>query len=340
MVKLPNGKWMTSNTWDRLVDAEKEERELIAIKEKTWRYDIFAPLPFDETSDEWYVFQEMRGASASHLERIKMDFDIHHKPYYGSMNIKEIRPSDIQKYVNELKKKLAPFTLNRTVITLKSFFNWLIEEDRLERNPIKKKHLVPWVRTNQHPVWTREEAEHFLEYADGKYALENRWVYFFYKILLTTGMRFGEATALEKADIDFENSRIRINKAFCNYSKKLKLPKNNTARFATLSPKLAEELQEYFVKNAVFGPLFTNKDGEYYSYDKIRGGHYLRDVKAAGVRYCNLHNLRRFFITQYVENGGHEAQLRKMVGHASQTMTDWYLSMPENFEKISSIVNL
>jgi len=153
-------------------------------------------------------------------------------------------------------------------------------------------------------------------------------------------MRFCEALALEKADFDFENNRIRINKSFCSYAKNIKLPKNNTTRFAPLSPILAEELKDYFVKNQTFGSLFKNGNDKHHSYDKIRHGHYLGDVKAAGVRFCNLHNLRRFFITQYVENGGGEAQLRKIVGHASESMTDLYLVQPENLGKVASIVNL
>lgn len=340
-VQVPNStKFMRSHTWGKKLDAQREERELIRQKEMGNALNLFAPLPFNESADEWMKFQKMKGSSASHLERISVDMKNYFKPCFGFKDIKQIKPSDIQAFVNEAKKQLAPYTLNRMLKTLKSFFNWLIEEDRLLRNPIKKKHLLPPNRTNLRPVWTKEEAEQFMNFLDQKYKDNKRWIYIFFKISMNCGMRFGEVLALEKADFDFDNNRIRISKSFCSYSNKIKLPKNNKVRFAPLPSSLAADVKDYCVQSQVFGYLFKdNNTGIYHSYDKIRS-RYLKDIKETGLPYTNIHNLRRFFITQYVENGGHEAQLRKIVGHASQSMTDLYLVQPEDMGKIAQIVNI
>ena len=53
-----------------------------------------------------------------------------------------------------------------------------------------------------------------------------------------------------------------------------------------------------------------------------------------------FHNARRFFVTQYVQNGGTEVQLRKIVGHAGQQMTDHYTVQREDMSGLAEIVNI
>lgn len=339
LVKLPDGKWMRSHTFDRLVDAQNEERELIAQKQKTWHYDMFAPLPFDITVDEWIESLKVRKLSASHIIRIEYDMRNYFKPFFAGVDIKAIKPSDIEKFVSTVRERLAPFTINRMVKMLKSFFNFLAEEDRLERNPVKKKSLLPWVAKHLKPVWTMEESKKFLTYLERKYQGDERWFYLFFKVLANCGLRFGEVLAVEKADFDFENNRIRINKSYCSHSFKLKTTKNGKTRYAPLPPSLADEMKDYCAKNQIFGPLFMDKNGSYHSYDKIRG-RYIKDVKGANLPYSNIHNHRRAFCMMYLENGGDEVQLRKLVGHSDFSMTDLYTVQRNDLGKIASIVNI
>lgn len=339
LVMGPEGKWMCSHTWDRKVDAEREERELLSLRDKGANSNIFAPLPFSEAADIWLRDCEKR-VGLSQRKRIKMYINNYFLPYFGNRDIKRIKPSDIASFVHEVSKNdIASATINSVVTSLKAMFNFHIEEDNIGSNPVKKKHRVGTGIQKDIIVWTPDEAVRFLEYANKKYSGARRWMYLVYKIGLNTGMRYGEIIALEKGDFDFDKSTIRISKSHCSISGEVKTPKNGKARTAPLSPSLAEEIKKYLIDNQIFGPLFLKKNEEYYSYFAFHKA-YKKDVKSAGVRTTKFHNVRRFYITQYVQRGGSEPQLRKIVGHGSVGMTDLYTAQLEDMKNLGSIINL
>lgn len=339
MVPIGN-KFMRSHTWDRLVDAQKEERELLKARDEGQSVDFLSPLPFDKAFSQWHEDCRRRRCSIAYLELIRQQFKSHLSPFFSNRNLKKIKPSDIGGFVEYMgKKNLSNQTVNGILVGLKSCFNFHLEENNLAFNPVKKKHKLPEILRNQKPVWTKEEVERFVTFVGKKYQGEKRWPYIFYKIGLNSGMRFGEILVLQKSDFDFENSRIVVSKSFCSASGQIKAPKNNQIRYATLPPQLAEEVKRYIVDGQIFGPLFTKPNGEYQNLSTFRR-YYLDDMKVAGVRITKFHNFRRFFVTAFIERGGHEAHLRKLVGHASEEMTDTYTVLRDDLGPVATIVNI
>ena len=222
---------------------------------------------------------------------------------------------------------------------MKALFSHQIEEDRLTTNPVKRKHILR-CEDKEMSVWTPLECKQFLDYANKIYSINHREVFIMYKIASNCGMRWGEIAALQTEDIDFDHSRIRINKSYCQVGSYIKLPKSGKVRFATLSPSLAQDLREYILQKGIKGVLFKDTTGNYYSYNTFRNVHWLKDVRESGVRYIKFHNLRRFYCISFIENGGNEVTLRKLVGHQDQRMTDLYTTMREDYTELAQIVNI
>lgn len=339
MVKDAKGAWMRSHTWGRIIDARREESELMRLKDSGAKANTLAPLPFSEAATMWMEDCERR-VSKQRRDSVEQFVRNHFLPFFGDRNIKRIKPSDIVEFISVLKdKELAAESINSILRALKAMFNFHIEENNIAMNPIKRKHRVLDNNTKPIIVWTVEEVSKFLEYADKRYQNEDRWMYIYYKIALNTGMRLGEIAALDKADIEYENSRIRVSKSFCASTKEIKAPKNGKTRYAPLPQKLAEEIRQYIIDYRIFGALFLDVHGSYRSTNTIEK-RYKRDNEASGVRKTKFHNMRRFFITHYGERGGTEAQLRKIVGHGSVQMTDLYTVQREKLDDISRLVNL
>jgi integrase len=336
-----NGKMMRSHTWSKKIDAEREERELYTMRDQG-AANPFVPIPLAKATDMWLKDAESR-CGLGQMKKLRLAVNNYYIPFFGcNADIKKLKPSNIAEFVVWLDKTdLAVITINNMVKTLGAMFNFHLEDDNVLTNPVKKKHRSKKVEIDKEQVvWTEDEASRFLEHADKKYRGDKRWVLLFYKIALNTGMRYGEVVALEKSDFDFEGGRVRVSKSMDRHLHQIKTPKNGKTRYAPLSSKLAEEVMSYLVDQQIFKALFLDKNNEYYSYSTFRQCHYLKDVQEAGVRQARFHGTRRFYVTHFMENGGNETQLRKIVGHAGQQMTDLYTARPNDLRKAAEVINL
>lgn len=337
-----DGQWMRSHTWDKKTDADKEERELLSSREKgAYRQNRYAPLPFVEAAEKWLKDIEQRRCSMAHIYKTRHNVERYLTPCLEHLDLKQITPSDISALVNKLaNENVKPLTINGALCDLRALFNFHIEEENVDSNPVKKKHKMRILDDSPEVVWTPDEAQKFLDQACKTHLGERRWPYLIYKIALNTGMRYGEIIALERSDFDFVNSKVKISKSYDLKAHIVKMPKSGKVRFAPLPKELADEVESYCAINKIFRELFVDKSGQYRSYSTFRNIHYFKDIARAGVRKTKFHNSRRFFIKHYIERGGNEAQLRKIVGHACQRMTDWYNTQDENMTPLADVVSI
>lgn len=124
----------------------------------------------------------------------------------GNRRISCITEILIQKAANSLIDDFGYSTkfIRESVSSLKEAFNAAVTNHLISRNPssnivVKNDNLV-----SERVVMTDEQQMQFLNIAKHRYYNE------VYQILLSTGMRIGELTALQWDDIDFENKEIHI----------------------------------------------------------------------------------------------------------------------------------
>jgi integrase len=118
------------------------------------------------------------------------------------------------------------------------------------------------------------------------------------------------------------------------------MPKNGKVRYAPLSQELADEVKRYVSECKISKELFMNKKNEYYSYNTFRKCYFFKDIAETGIRKTRFHNCRYFYVREYLQKGGVEAQLRKIVGHACQRMTDRYNTLPKNMNPLAQVMSI
>ena len=167
--------------------------------------------------------------------------------------ISDIEPSDIQRFVESLAMQgYAKKTVRNTLLVFNLVFKYAIIKGYTDKNCCQYISVPSSLPQTKRESLTPEEIQ---------IIKDNKDKYFFPYFLLLTGLRLGEALALEKSDIDFENRRIIINKSLCWATKEpqIKSPKTEAGNRSVilLEPLVAP------LKSFKRGILFPGKDGGY-----------------------------------------------------------------------------
>lgn len=116
----------------------------------------------------------------------------------------------------ELAKKQKASSVNTIMRQLKSLFNDAVEEGIMSRSPaigVKALKVDSKATDTYHRALTEEEQKIFMQEA------KKEWLYELLVLLICTGMRVGEATALTWQDIDYKNNVIHVTKTISRTSK-------------------------------------------------------------------------------------------------------------------------
>lgn len=136
------------------------------------------------------------------------------KKYIGLIKLNDVTSNHIQYMLNQLKSQgYAASSINSTYSTVSCLFEKAVASRLILFNPCKG--VVASTPKNFNPKSKEEKEEKYLsDYEIELFfdACKNTRYYELFYILLHTGMRIGEACALEWKDIDFENGFINIDK--------------------------------------------------------------------------------------------------------------------------------
>jgi hypothetical protein len=140
----------------------------------------------------------------------------------------------------------------------------------------------------------------------------------------TTGLRWGEATALTVGDIDFLRRRVRVVKAHVQGAKgqvRVDTPKTHQSRNVPLMPLLLEHLSVTAKGKDRDSLLFTASNDS-----PLRNNNFHRNVwsKArakAGHPDLRIHDLRHTAASLAVAAGANVKAVQQMLGHSSAQMT-------------------
>lgn len=128
------------------------------------------------------------------------------KPYLGYYRLKSIRMSHVQKAINQLYTSGYAYS---TIVSSKNFLysrmQLAIQNKIISKNPCIGV-VLPVNDTKEVQPLTKQEQQKFFN------AIYGQRYYSLFKLLLETGMRIGEACALQWKDIDFEHRLIYVTK--------------------------------------------------------------------------------------------------------------------------------
>ena len=209
-------------------------------------------------------------------------------------------------------KGLAPSTINNNISILKHFFEFLIENEQMLRQPVSRhRHHLFAPMTLPKPMADKDLAL-FFKVID---FIRDRLLFL---LMLRCGLRATETCSLKWEDIDAEMLTLRVNNG-----------KGEVDRIAYLAPDVESSLKLWQTRNPDSIYLFPSR--------KVISSHITRKevyhlmmkyLKLAGItRHYSPHCLRHTFATQLLNAGVSLEVLKELMGHRSIQMTLRYTQM-------------
>ncbi len=231
----------------------------------------------------------------------------------------------------ESKSKIK--TVNSYITRFKAMLNWGYENDYHDNWKLitKLKQFDDSSDDDDEEITTKylepDEAQKLLNYIkDGK---SWHW-YYTTSILILTGLRFGELSALEISDIDLDNLTIRISKTYDSNHDNVTTPKtDNSKRTIHIQPALLVELKKCmlwrremmlannFRSNILIPNTQTGDHMKIASYEK-----YLRETTEPLLdRRVTPHMLRHTHASLLAANGMTIDEIARRLGHGKSEIT-------------------
>jgi integrase len=148
-------------------------------------------------------------------------------------------------------------------------------------------------------------------------------------LLARTGMRIGEALALQWGDIDFNSRFIQIRRSVVRGV--VSTPKSGKARKVDMSLQLTEALKVHEAQSKVKGMalglgglpeyVFTSEAGSMIDKDNWRRRVFTKALQEAGLRTIRIHDLRHTYATLRISKGDNIADVSGQLGHHSVKLT-------------------
>lgn len=264
------------------------------------------------------AFSDLRVASAmkEFIERFPKtnvrDRKNHFKSFidtFGTYRVSEIAPSDLKEWFESrrLEGDLSVRTVNHIRSQFFGFFEYLVDNDNLRKNPLEKVRFTK-KESPKRPrvVLSTDEIQEVLTNAK-KFSpdLLHPCLY----ALIHTGARREEILKLKWEHVDFDTELLHLLKT-----------KNGRDRYVKISPKLLELLKEKY-ENAESEYVICDKYG-----DKIQGGGLDKVIKKFKAYFpmekdWGCHAFRHSFAYNFLKAGGEMYQLQAILGHCGIQVT-------------------
>ncbi len=161
----------------------------------------------------------------------------------GSMSINQIKPFELQTVLFSIAAKnpytgepMAKKTVRGYVQIINAIFDFAINNRVIEYNPAAKLK-IPQTSTDtvQRRALSEIERQRVMEFEHRAKPSA--------MLMMLSGLRRGEATALQWNDIDFINNKISVTKSYNFKSKDFKTPKNGKSRVVSVPQILIDYLK-------------------------------------------------------------------------------------------------
>ncbi|MBR4351196.1 MAG: site-specific tyrosine recombinase XerD [Bacilli bacterium] len=244
---------------------------------------------------------------------------------YVKKKYNNITKEDIINYIKYLNSELNPKSVNRHIVTLKNYFNFLEKNSMIKINPceditgLKTKKSIP-------RVLSEEDIDKLLDInPTNAFEYRNKAML---ELMYSSGLRVSELLNLNVNDIDFDLNIVRI---FGKGSKERIMPINEIA-----TSYLYDYINIYrktLLKNKINDILFLNSRGEKLS----RQGFFkiLKEIaREKGIKKeLSPHTLRHSFATHLLNHGADLRSIQTMLGHENIETTQIYTHVSNNMVK-------
>lgn len=237
----------------------------------------------------------------------------------GIDDFEQINESDLVGYVEYLHKLgRKSSTITRSIVSIKSFFNYLFDEGLVEKN-YALKLVAPKIEKHAPNVLTLNQVDALLSAPSGDTPKELRDKAML-ELLYATGMRVTEIITLELKDVNLELEYVVCH----DRTKERMIPFGSDAKKALVM--YLRNGRDYLLGDNESDCLFLNCSGKTMS----RQG-FWKIIKQYGNKAeidmeITPHVLRHTFATHLINNGAALKSVQVMLGHSDVSTTHMYLN--------------
>lgn len=297
------------------------------------------PTSFETTKQDFLHFLRFEKRYSRHtLLAYKRDleqFFQYLEQLYPISDIAEISHIHIRSWLAEQKEAgLQATSVNRKISSLSSFFQHLLKQGKIGKNPCKLLHSVK--KPERIPSFLKTQETEQLFALSLTEDIENETLgsctqHLILELLYNCGLRRGELVRLLKEDVEWSLGQLRV------------LGKGNKERLVPMSAVLMGQLRDYLDLRSRLGldlsPQLLIRDNGEGLYDQ----YVYRAVKSYLSQVCTLHKksphvMRHTFATHMLNNGANIQAIKELLGHSSIAATQIYTHI--NIEELKKVHKL
>lgn len=274
----------------------------------------YVPKTWEEAREGFIIWKQAQGLS----ERTIKDYHYHVSNFfkhYPQAYTHELRPSVLEYMARPVK----PATFNKRLVNLRAFFEWCIQEDVFEENPLdgfRQRKAEGRVVNLDEKILSR-----LLSLPD-KTSFSGFRDYCLLLLTLDTGIRPKEAFSLLVEDIHFRSLEVHI---------RSDVAKTRVSRTLPVSPMTAHAIRDLIsARHPVWKdnvPIFCTAEGGFLN-TWTWGDRLEIYSKRLGV-HIRPYDLRHAFALQFLRNGGQAFALQRTLGHTDLAMTKRYVALTQ-----------
>lgn len=236
-------------------------------------------------------------------------------------DLDEIHREHVEAYIAATIARTSPANAHNHFRALKTFFGWLIDEEELDRSPMRTMK-PPQVPEKEVPVIPEEDLQKLFKVCKGRTFADRRDTAIL-MLFLDTGVRLSELTDRKVGDLDLDMMVLRV------------LGKGDRWRSVPFGRTCASVLDRYLRAAAKHKGRPLEEDMWLWWGDQAaHRGHRLtvwgvgqmlkRRCAEAGIDELHPHQFRHTFAHMWKVNGGNEDDLMRITGWRSRQMLSRY----------------
>lgn len=267
-----------------------------------------------------YIFIE-RKLSINTKNAYRSDLEDFNK-FINNKDIKDISSNDIKKYIMFLNKYNNDKTINRKLVSIRTFFNYFVRLELLKNNPCEKLENIK-LDKKLPKVLSYENILKLIDVKGNKPSdIRNKVMI---ELLYSTGFRVSELVNLNINDIDLNENLV---KCIGKGNKERIIPiGDNTTR---LLDKYINEVRIKLLKGKQSDKLFISSYGTGITRQSFFK--FLKNQAKLNNIDCDIspHTIRHSFATHLLEYGADLRSISELLGHENIKTTQIYTHLSKN----------
>ena len=293
-----------------------------------------------ELAEEWLAVKERTLTPQVHYN-LTSSINKHLLPVLGKYKVQSLTKQSIEKaYDKMFDGEYSDGTISTFVVNFKNMLNYAVDQKYLIANPhdrvvVKKRRNVKKVE-----AYSEEDQKKIVEYLKTRFEPYHALFY----VMISTGLREGEAAALTWDDVDIVKGTMSVDKTVINRGGRKELQHHPKTAAGVRNVFLSDNTLDYLRKYKQLYPnsdyVFLNTRGEWFSAGVI-GTRWRRICAELNIEYKVPHSLRHTFATRALEKGIDVKTVSRILGHRNvvTTMNVYQDVLPNQKKKAAKIMN-